>query len=197
LTGPSRIRPPWRVTPHLPWLLLLLCCAGSALGSGERLFDDQGYRSARYRAPLPVTVEGAQTLDTAALRTLIETRDPVLVDVYAATRQPATDLLDATWLVPEPRLSLPGSTWLPNVGYARLDPSVEHYFREHLARLTGGDPDRPVVIFCVTDCWMSWNAVRRAVALGYTHLYWYPAGTDGWQATGLPLQPVEAEPLHE
>jgi rhodanese-related sulfurtransferase len=35
---------------------------------------------------------------------------------------------------------------------------------------------------------MSWNAAKRALAMGYTNIAWYPAGTDGWRAAGLPLQ---------
>jgi PQQ-dependent catabolism-associated CXXCW motif protein len=39
----------------------------------------------------------------------------------------------------------------------------------------------------MTDCWMSWNAARRAVALGYSAVNWYPLGADGWANSGLPL----------
>jgi PQQ-dependent catabolism-associated CXXCW motif protein len=42
------------------------------------------------------------------------------------------------------------------------------------------------------ECWMSWNAAKRAVALGYARVHWYPDGTDGWAAAGLPL--AEARP---
>ena len=35
---------------------------------------------------------------------------------------------------------------------------------------------------------MSWNAAKRALALGYTRVAWYPEGTDGWAADGLPLE---------
>jgi PQQ-dependent catabolism-associated CXXCW motif protein len=177
--------------------LALLLCASLASAAEAPLFNADGYRSARYRAPLPATVDGATALDTAGLRALLAQEPVVLVDVYAAARQPADGTLDATWLVPQPRQSLPGSTWLPNVGYGELDPTVAAYFRDHLARLTSGDPTRPLVIFCVVDCWMSWNAVRRAAALGYRRLYWYREGTDGWQAAGLPLAAVQAEPLRE
>jgi thioredoxin-related protein len=40
---------------------------------------------------------------------------------------------------------------------------------------------------------MSWNAVKRASALGYRNLYWYPEGSDGWAAAGLQL--VTAKPI--
>ena len=39
---------------------------------------------------------------------------------------------------------------------------------------------------------MSWNAVKRAASFGYTRLYWYRDGTDGWEAAQLPL--AEATP---
>jgi rhodanese-related sulfurtransferase len=41
---------------------------------------------------------------------------------------------------------------------------------------------------------MSWNAAKRARALGYSNVVWYPEGTDGWLAAGLPVQPTEPEP---
>jgi rhodanese-related sulfurtransferase len=36
---------------------------------------------------------------------------------------------------------------------------------------------------------MSWNLAKRLAALGYTRVYWYPDGTTGWEAAGLPLEP--------
>jgi rhodanese-related sulfurtransferase len=41
---------------------------------------------------------------------------------------------------------------------------------------------------------MSWNAAKRALALGYKNVAWYPDGTDGWEAAGLPLQEAKPEP---
>ena len=52
----------------------------------------------------------------------------------------------------------------------------------------------PLVFYCQRACWMSWNAARRAVALGYKQISWYPDGVDGWREAGLPLEPREAEP---
>jgi rhodanese-related sulfurtransferase len=39
---------------------------------------------------------------------------------------------------------------------------------------------------------MSWNAAKRALAMGYVNVAWYPEGTDGWEEAGLPL--TEAKP---
>ena len=34
-----------------------------------------------------------------------------------------------------------------------------------------------------------------AVALGYTHVYWYRGGRDAWQAAWLAMEPVQATPI--
>ena len=52
---------------------------------------------------------------------------------------------------------------------------------------TKGRRDAPVVFYCLANCWMSWNAAKRAASWGYTRVYWYRDGTDGWEAAGLPL----------
>ena len=164
-------------------------------GQGPGLFDAQGMRAARYRAPTPGSGPGGVTLGTEALLELMQRDDPVLIYVQAVALRPETAEFGVSWLPNRPRHSLPGAVWLPNVGYAGLDPRMEEYFRRNLLRLTGGDLARPTVIFCVQDCWMSWNAVRRAAALGYRRLYWYPAGTDGWHRAGLPTAVLEPVPL--
>ena len=61
-----------------------------------------------------------------------------------------------------------------------------------LERLTGGSKAKPVLFYCLQDCWMSWNAVKRAASWGYTNLYWYRDGVDGWREADLEL--IEARP---
>jgi rhodanese-related sulfurtransferase len=41
---------------------------------------------------------------------------------------------------------------------------------------------------------MSWNAAKRAAAIGYSNVAWFPEGTDGWLAAILPLQDATPEP---
>ncbi len=53
---------------------------------------------------------------------------------------------------------------------------------------------RPLVFYCLKDCWMSWNAAKRALELGYKNVDWYPEGSDGWAAAGLPLEKRTPEP---
>ncbi|MGF1644020.1 MAG: rhodanese-like domain-containing protein [Thiotrichales bacterium] len=174
---------------------ILLLASLSALAEPPRHLNAEGYRAAYYRAPTPANVPNGTTLTTAELRQLLATQSPVLVDVQAIAMRP--ELLDFAidWLPDVPRQSLPGSVWLPNVGYASLSPTLDAYFREQLARLTAGDRARAIVIFCVADCWMSWNAVQRAHGYGYRNLYWYPDGTDGWREARLPLTEVQPVPL--
>jgi quinoprotein dehydrogenase-associated probable ABC transporter substrate-binding protein/PQQ-dependent catabolism-associated CXXCW motif protein len=155
-----------------------------------------GYRLDNYRAPTPRTLRGAEVLDTAGLRRLLAEQRPVLVDVMPHPRKPPGRDADLLWIEPK-RSDLPGSVWLPNTGLGELPPSTARWFAERLERLTGGDRDRPVVFYCDRDCWMSWNAARRAVVeLGYRRVHWYPDGIQGWAEAGLELVPAvpEAEP---
>jgi PQQ-dependent catabolism-associated CXXCW motif protein len=79
---------------------------------------------------------------------------------------------------------------LPNTGYGALSAADDAYFRRGLERATKGDRDVPLVFFCQRNCWISWNAARRALEYGYRRVAWLPDGTDGWAEAGLPLEPV-------
>lgn len=147
----------------------------------------EGYRLGDYRAPTPLSLEGAVTVDTDEVRDLMATGSVIAVDVLPAPRRPD----DGAWLLPRPRLSLPGAVWLANAGYGDLSPAMARWFAEELNRLTAGDRERPLMFFCVIDCWMSWNAAKRALSLGHTRVYWYPEGSDGWEFAGQPLERVE------
>ena len=105
--------------------------------------------------------------------------------------------MPAAWLVSRPRRNIPGSLWLANVGYGALTPKLERYFRDNLDAATQGHRDRAVIFYCLADCWMSWNAARRAVRWGYRNVYWYRDGTDGWSDAGLPTAVAEPVPLAE
>ena len=64
----------------------------------------------------------------------------------------------------------------------------------NLASASGGDKRKPLVFYCLRNCWMSWNAAKRAVELGYDSVIWFPDGTDGWSQAGLPLSESEPRP---
>lgn len=149
-------------------------------------------RTDHYHRPTPDCVPNALTLSTLQLQQLIKERDPVLIDVMAILERYEPDF-GHEWLPNEPRESLPNAVWLPNVGYGTLPPHIEKYLSTELERLTKGDKTKPIVLFCVADCWMSWNAAQRVKALNYEAVYWYKWGTDGWKEAGLPL--VEVRPV--
>jgi PQQ-dependent catabolism-associated CXXCW motif protein len=155
--------------------------------------EPQGYRTENYRAPTPLSLTGATVLDTAAAHRLWQAGAAVWIDVLAAPHRPASLPAAAVWL-PVPRRDIPGSVWLPDIGRGDLNPELEAYFRANLARLTKGRLETPVIFYCLANCWMSWNAAKRAAKWGYRRIYWYRDGTDGWQAAKLPLARVRPVP---
>ena len=50
------------------------------------------------------------------------------------------------------------------------------------------------MIYCQADCWMSWNAAKRALSYGYTNVAWYPDGTEGWERAHLADEESQPEP---
>jgi PQQ-dependent catabolism-associated CXXCW motif protein len=151
--------------------------------------EPEGFRGEPYRAPVPATLAGAVVLDTPAAHALWE-EGAVFVDVLPRAPRPEGLPAGTIWRQ-APRESVPGAVWLPNVGYAALAEVDDRYFREGLEAATAGDPERPVVFFCLDECWMSWNAAKRALGYGYTAVHWYPEGTDGWSFEDFPTEPVE------
>jgi len=143
-----------------------------------------------YRAPTPATVAGATVLDTETAHQLWQSGHAIWIDVLPAPRRPANMPSTALWR-PLPHRDIPGSLWLPDVGRGALSPALEAYFRDHLEAATKGQRDAAVVFYCLADCWMSWNAAKRAASWGYRRVYWYRDGTDGWEAAKLPLAEVE------
>jgi len=180
-------------------VILLLCVALSAIASASETkhLGPDGYRISHYRASTPAQVPFGQTIATAELQTLIKHNNPVLIDVQAVVVRPELADFGMSWLPNKPRYHIPGSVWLPNVGYGSLEPVMDDYFRNQLEHLTAGDKNRPLVIYCVLDCWMSWNAVQRAARYGYQTVYWYRDGTDGWAEHDLPLTEGIPVPLSD
>lgn len=177
---------PPRVLSALSCLALSCLFASTALADAA-LFSADGYRSGLYRSPTPATAESAITVDTARVQALLERQPPaLLIDVY---KRP---FLNGQFIASEAHANLPGSHWLANTGDGELDAQWNRYFSRHLERLSNGDRQRAIVFYCRSDCWLSWNAVKRAAALGYSQLYWYRDGLDAWENAGLPV--VNATP---
>lgn len=168
--------------------LLALQLAGSA---AAQVPEPESYRGEPYRAPVPATLHGAVVIDAAQAIRLHEDGVPFL-DVLPRKTRPE-GLPDGTiWREP-PHETIPGAVWLWNTGYENLSPAEQARLERGLEQASNGNPAAPLVMFCRSECWMSWNAARRAVSLGYTAVHWYPGGIEAWQqAGGAPL--VRATP---
>jgi PQQ-dependent catabolism-associated CXXCW motif protein len=169
--------------------LRLAAAFGAAvlLGAADTPPEPAGYRMDDYRSAVPRTLQGAVVLSTDAARRHWEARDAVFIDVLPQAPRPA-GLPPSTIWREKPRDDVPGSIWLPDTGYGALAPAMQQYFEHGLEQASGGDRNRMLVFYCLANCWMSWNAAKRAIATGYSHVAWYPDGTDGWSAERLPLE---------
>lgn len=155
--------------------------------------EPEAYRLGAYRAPVPATLTGATVIDTARAFALWRAKTAVFIDALPHAPRPEGLPRDAVWR-DKPRFDLPGSVWLPDTGYGEISEATQRYFEKGLARASGEDKQKPLVFYCLADCWMSWNAAKRALALGYANVSWYPEGTDGWAAAKHPLEERKPEP---
>jgi PQQ-dependent catabolism-associated CXXCW motif protein len=148
--------------------------------------EPAGYRMDEYRAPVPETLQGAKVVTTEEAEALWREKEAVFFDVMPNTPKPAKLPAGTIWK-DKVRKDIPGSIWLANVGYGEISDETARYFQQGLAVNTT-DKSRPILFYCMTDCWMSWNAAKRAVEWGYSSVMWYPLGTDGWESAKLPLE---------
>jgi len=174
-------------------LLIALAFGNTTKAADYAVDPETGYRMDRYRAAVPTSVPGGITVDTAFVQKEHEAGNMVFIDVLPPKGMGA-DPLEGFWLITEPRLSIPGTTWLPEVGRGFLEPPHEDYFRRNLQRLSNNDKATPLLFFCTSDCWQSWNAAKRAQSWGYKNVHWYPDGTDGWLEHNNPV--VEIAPVN-
>lgn len=185
-------------------LLALLCLAPTALTAGQAVGAGQAggspsveepadYREDEYRSPVPATLAGATVVSTEKAYALWQGREVAFIDVLPRAPKPANLPAGTIWNE-KPRISIEGAIWLPNTGYGKLADVTLAYFRAGLEKATEGNKGKPVLFFCLADCWMSWNAAKRALELGYSQVYWYPDGTDGWTFDGYPTAPLQPEP---
>src|SRR5215467_8875561 len=171
---------------------LVVAFAFAALAQQE-VAEPDDYRMDNYRAPVPATLAGAKVLTTVQAEAIWRAKTGVFIDVLPRPPKPK-GLPEGTVCRDKPRLDIPGSVWLPDTGYGRLAPATEDYLQRGLARASQGNKAAPLVIYCQADCWMSWNAAKRALSFGYPNVAWYPEGTDGWERADLPLDQSQPEP---
>src|SRR4051794_1427511 len=174
----------------------LILAAVTLTAAANAQFDTpepEGYRTENYRAPVPATLAGARALATAEAETIWRAGRGIFIDVLPHAPKPQNLPAGTVWRE-KPRLNIPGSIWLPDTGYGSLAAATEDYLRQGLDRASRGDKENLLVFYCQEDCWMSWNAAKRALTFGYRNVAWYPQGTDGWQRADLPVAESQPQP---
>ncbi len=191
MTRQGRRHPSW-LALALGLVVALFVWQPMAL-SAQSVAEPQDYKTDHYRGAVPVSLSGATVVDPDAAFALWKTGRVAFVDVLPRAPKP-DNLPKGTIWRDKPRISIPSAIWLPNVGYGGLADVTEAYFRAGLQQASSGETDHPLVFFCLADCWMSWNAAKRALEYGYTHVFWFPEGTDGWEFEDYPTAKIEPEP---
>jgi len=158
--------------------------------------EPEGFRTDDYRATVPATLAGARVLSTEQAEAVWRSGAGAFIDVLPRPPKPANLPAGTIWR-DKPRLNIPGSIWLPDTGYGMLAPTTESYLRQGLNRAAGGNKTKLLVVYCLADCWMSWNAAKRALSYGYSNVAWYPEGTDGWLRADLPVAESQPAPREE
>jgi len=173
---------------------LFLIFAAMPLRANDAPAEPPDYKMDDYRSPTPATLDGAKVVTVQQAYKTWHEGKTIFIDVMPRPIKPADLPMDTLWF-DKPRETVPGAVWLPNVGYGKLPAPMDDYFRHSLEALTGGDKAKPLLFFCMANCWMSWNAARRALKdYGYTDVTWFPQGTDGWHFPDAPLVKVEPRP---
>ena len=155
---------------------VLIFCAKLAFAEVEQ---PDGYRMELYHGEVPAELDGASTITAVEVKRLQESAEAVVVDVIPEYRRPNVLPENQIWL-PVDHKGVPGAIWLPDTGYGVLSDITEKYFKHHLNVATNGNKNHAVVFYCRPDCWMSWNAAKRALSYGYANVYWFHNGIDDW-----------------
>jgi PQQ-dependent catabolism-associated CXXCW motif protein len=174
-------------------LVFATCVVASVARAQEPVLEPEGYRTDEYRAPVPETLTGARVITTAEAEAIWRAKKGVFIDVLPRPPKPS-NLPSGTIWRDRPRFNIPGSMWLPDTGYGKLAQVTEDYLRQGIARASLGNPATLLVVYCQANCWMSWNAAKRILSYGYSHVAWYPDGTDGWERANLPMAESQPEP---
>lgn len=120
-------------------------------------------RQPPYSGPTPMEIPGGLRVTTDELRSMLKSTPlPILIDVASGNEHE----------------TLTGAYWLPGAGRgANFIDEVQASLDRFLEKVTEGNRNRRLVFFCVNlECWLSYNAALRAVAAGYTAVYWYRGG---------------------
>ncbi len=174
-------------------LSILAFATGAASPPDGVVFDPAtGYRIASYRAVVSPPPPGVRPIDAAAVARLVDEGRATLIDVVPA--EGGVRLPDGTWRLAREQRGIPGAAWFPEAGRGAIDQAIGRWFLSGVARLHARAPQRTLIVFCLADCWMSWNAALRLKRAGFRSVRWFAEGADGWRDLGRPLVPMAPFP---
>lgn len=174
------------------FLLAWLTAAAAPAADGDARFDPAtGYRIVDYRGIVPGPPPGVRRIDAAEVARLVDRGRATLIDVVPA--EGGVRGADGSWRLAREERGIPGAAWFPEAGRGRPDPAIARWFATSVARLHAAHPRRTLIVFCLADCWMSWNAAWRLSRAGHRGVRWFPEGADGWRDLGRPLLPMLPE----
>jgi PQQ-dependent catabolism-associated CXXCW motif protein len=132
--------------------------------------------------PTPNQIPGGQVISTKGLIPLMRGGTGVPVIVLDVLGNPQTQLPNA---MPAAFAAQPGN----------FNDSVQQQLGQMLMQLTQGNKQIPIVTYCQgPQCWMSYNAALRAIALGYRNVLWYRGGVEAWQQGMSQMAGVGGQP---
>ena len=150
-------------------------------GATEQEIQDWGVapianvKGENLHSPTPTSIPGGKTILASEMRDWLQSADkPIVIDVLGG------DISG--------RRGLPGAIYMGSeIGAGRIGIEMRDRYRVALEKLTGGDKSKPLVFYCLNaQCWLSYNASRRAIVAGYTNVYWYRGGIEAWKELGYP-----------
>lgn len=172
---------------RLPTLVIAGALCAGVFMSAIAAPQPDGYRMADYDAPVPDAAPGAITISDETAYALWRTGRVIVIDVMPDIKKPKGLPEGMKWKG-RTRRSMPGALWWPEVGFGALEPAIEANFKANLEHVTDGDKSAPILFLCRQDCWMSWNASKRAASYGYKTVFWYPDGSTGWRFWDHPVE---------
>ncbi len=172
--------------------LLLPFLTTAASARPTELFDAEGYRQARFQAPVTLDPLPAHRIAAAAAASLRPGVDAIFIDVLppeGGVRDPKS----GRWHLASQHLSIAGAIWHPEVGRSPPDPVLWRGLRNAVTKARKLRPGAPIILFCRTDCWMGWNAARRLAIEGFPDVWWLAEGVEGWRHQAGKLVPVQPQ----
>ncbi|WP_240653220.1 rhodanese-like domain-containing protein [Sphingomonas crocodyli] len=148
-----------------------------------------GYRIAQYRGVVADAPAGVDRITAAQVVALVRDH-AILIDVTPAEGG-IRDPQSGRWRLAMPHHTIRGAYWFPEAGRGALAPDIERWFVGGVDRLGGRRRDKTLIVFCLADCWMSWNAARRLKQAGFGDVRWFADGLDGWRDAGQATKRVE------